>query len=445
LNLPVGSSATDLEHNMALLDELFEFIGKEEGFTSTRGARAYLDPPGNLENQYSVGYGHLIKEEEIARGFLLLVDNTRVPIIGVGGGQTTITQPQAVSLFNRDITFYLTGTERVVGPTTWAKLTDGQKAALVSYSYNAGVGNAREGTGFAGFYNRNGFKEALDSGNYVRAGEILRDFGVRTAKVNGVRQVVQGLVNRRRTEGTKLANRQLTSTPPQPGIIAQAPVVSADEYFQNNYVNPINDRNIRLAIEQRKFVTIFSLPTSRNAFTNSAQAQSIPLQEFVRNNALVDATQLAGELSLLRGTSAVAIEFVEETKSVVTRLDGLLPKEGAYLVTYNLFELYPDLMRQKMSANSQVDATGEAPNYSHAWRAPGKLAITANVTIPGASGFRIGQVFQIGRTYEHYKKFGAFQLFGLTETIDLSRGWTTELYARFNAIPQSKLVGLQTE
>lgn len=419
---------------MALLDELFEFIGNEEGFLPN----AYLDPKGNLENQYSVGYGHLIKTEEIARGFLLLADNTRVPIVGVGGGQTTITQPQAVSLFNRDITFYLTGTERTVGPTTWAKLTDKQKAALVSYSYNAGVGNAREGTGFAGFYNRNGFKEALDSGNYRRAGEILRDFGVRTATVNGVRQVVQGLVNRRRTEGSQLANATLASTPSQPGIITQAPVVSADEYFQNIYVNPINDRNIRLAIEQRKFVTQYDTPTlSVTTLT--------PIQDIVRNTAIVDTTQLAGELSLLRGTSAVAIEFVEETKSVVTRLDGLLPKEGAYLVTYNLFELYPDLMRQKMSANSQVDASGEVPNYSHAWRAPGKLAITANVTIPGASGFRIGQVFQIGRTYEHYKNFGAFQLFGLTETIDLSRGWTTELYARFNAIPQSKLAGLKTE
>ena len=430
---------------MALLDELFEFIGKEEGFTSTRGARAYLDPPGNLENQYAVGYGHLIKEEEIARGFLLLVDNTRVPIIGVGGGQTTITQPQAVSLFNRDITFYLTGTERVVGPTTWAKLTDKQKTALVSYSYNAGVGDAREGTGFAGFYSRNGFKEALDSGNYVRAGEILRDFGVRTAKVNGVRQVVQGLVNRRRKEGSQLSNTTLANSSQQTGIINQAPAVSADDYFQSIYVTPINDRNIRLAIQEKKFVTVFSLPTSRNIFTNSSQAQSIPLQEFVRNNALVDNSQLAGELSLIRGTSAVATEFVAETKSVITRVDDMLPTEAAYLVTYNLFELYPDLMRQKMSANSQVDTTGEAPNYSHAWRAPGKLAITANVTIPGASGFRIGQIFQIGRTYEHYKQFGAFQLFGLTETIDVNRGWTTELYARFNAIPKSKLVGLQTE
>jgi len=91
-------------------------------------------------------------------------------------------------------------------------------------------------------------------------------------------------------------------------------------------------------------------------------------------------------------------------------------------------------MREKMSINA---AEGINANYSHAWRSPGKLAITANLTIPGASGFRIGQVFWIGRTYEHYKKEGAFQLFGLTETIDLSRGWTTELYARFNAIPRS--------
>ena len=111
-----------------------------------------------------------------------------------------------------------------------------------------------------------------------------------------------------------------------------------------------------------------------------------------------------------------------------------MPAEAQFAVQYDLFEFFPDKMREKMSINA---AEGINANYSHARRSPGKLAITANLTIPGASGFRIGQIFWIGRTYEHYKKEGAFQLFGLTETIDLNRGWTTELYARFNAMPTS--------
>ena len=51
------------------------------------------------------------------------------------------------------------------------------------------------------------------------------------------------------------------------------------------------------------------------------------------------------------------------------------------------------------------------------------------------SGFRIAQIFWIDRIAETYKTFGAFQLFGLTETVDMGKGWTTELYARYNAIP----------
>jgi hypothetical protein len=58
-----------------------------------------------------------------------------------------------------------------------------------------------------------------------------------------------------------------------------------------------------------------------------------------------------------------------------------------------------------------------------------------DLTIPGASGFSIGQIFWVDRIYEQYKKIGAFQLFGLTETIDMNRGWTTSIYARLNVIP----------
>jgi hypothetical protein len=98
-----------------------------------------------------------------------------------------------------------------------------------------------------------------------------------------------------------------------------------------------------------------------------------------------------------------------------------------------------------MSANTGVQPNGITPNYSHAWRAPGKLAITADITIPGASGFRIGQIFWVGRTYDHYKKYGAFQLFGLTEDININKGWTTTIHSRFNAMPVDKLLGIQSE
>jgi GH24 family phage-related lysozyme (muramidase) len=412
---------------MALNDALIVFIGKEEGFSTS----AYLDPRGNADNQYSIGYGHVIKPEEIARGYLLLADNTRVPVIGVGGGQTIITQPQANSLIIKDLEFYRSQTERIVGANTWAELSDSQKTALVSYTYNAGPGSVRENNGFAGFYNRdNGFKPALESGNYVRAGEILRDNGVRTAE--GV--VLPALVNRRKREGELIAGKVLANSTVQVGLPDTTTSTSTTDYFESNYIKPINDAGYT------------SFTTSIAQKTVLVQLVSIttptPLQEWINRVALTSNSQLDGELLLLRGASEVAAQFVSETNAALAKLENLLPSEAAYLVTFNLFEPYPDLMRQKLSANA--GESNKEVDYSHAWRAPGKLAITANVTIPGASGFRIGQIFRIGRTYDSYNKFGAFQLFGLTETIELNRGWTTEIYARFNAMPTFKIQGLQS-
>lgn len=421
---------------MALNDELIEFIGREEGFSPS----AYLDPPRNTENKYSIGYGHLIKQEEIARGYLLLADNTRVPVIGVGGGQTTITQPQANSLLVKDLEFYRSQAERITGATVWSKLNDRQKTALVSYTYNAGPGSAQRNTGFAGFYNRNnGFKTAIESGNYIKAGEILRDNGVRTATINGVRTILSALVNRRKKEGQLIAGQVLANSTVQVSLQDTTTSTNTVEYFENNYIRPINEANYNSFtrdIAAKRVLIQFDTPTI-------SIATPTPLQEVINRISLTSNSQLDGELLLLRGASEVSTQFVSETNAALAKVENLLPSEAAYLVTFNLFEPYPDLMRQKLSANA--GESNRAVDYSHAWRAPGKLAITANVTIPGASGFRIGQIFRIGRTYDTYSKYGAFQLFGLTETIDLNRGWTTQLYARFNAMPTFKIEGLQSE
>jgi hypothetical protein len=277
--------------------------------------------------------------------------------------------------------------------------------------------------------------------NLIRKYDLPSNAVYGHGEISGNKEPTEGLTVAREIRDNKAPPRyDLTSLQnTQPNTSSNE--TNADEYFKKTYIDILN--NIRppftivtSAIQQNKLVV--TLPSIRRS------ASQIPLQDFVSNTALVSNSQLAGELALLRGISEVAVEFTQDIRNVTSRTSGFIPTEAAYLVAAGLFEFFPELMRQKMSANSQVDITGEAPNYSHAWRAPGKLAITANVTIPGASGFRIGQIFQVGRTYEHYKQFGAFQLFGLTETIDLSRGWTTELYARFNAMPKSKLAGLQT-
>jgi GH24 family phage-related lysozyme (muramidase) len=413
---------------MALIDELFNFIGKAEGFSQTRGAKAYLDPDRNTKNQYSVGYGHLITEADITRGYLLLENNGRVPVLGVGGKDTVITEPQARSLFNRDAGYYLSQTANTVGATTFNKLTDKQKTALVSYTYNAGAGSTQRGTGFAGFYNRYGFKEALTTGNFVLAGEILRDKGVRTA--DGV--INQTLVRRRKQEGELLAGQALADSSPTTSY-ALLESVPLDQYLRSTYTLPLRQK-----YTQDDSVQTFATKLQSGQETGIYDTS---LKAWLEQNAVYSESQLQGELALIRLAEEASATLVAEAKSNLSKVDGLIPAEAAFLIQSNLFELQPDLMRQQMSANA---GSGENPNYSHAWRSPGKLAITADLTIPGKSGFRIGQIFRVGRTYD-YKNQGAFQLFGLTEEVSMGKGWTTTIHSRFNAMPASKIQGLESE
>jgi hypothetical protein len=224
------------------------------------------------------------------------------------------------------------------------------------------------------------------------------------------------------------------------GVPTNATVVSSDgtSYFDNVYTAPLNllrdddAQNFRKALLGQPLTDVSGkLVTNPKVEVNGRRLQDVVSSGTGNNGGLMD---ISGESLLLGGVNDINVQYQEQQKSIQSRVDGLLPAEAAFVVQNDLFEFFPDKMREKMSINA---GTGINPNYSHAWRSPGKLAVTANITIPGASGFRIGQIFWIGRTYEHYKKEGAFQLFGLTETIDLNRGWTTELYARFNAIPRS--------
>lgn len=216
---------------------------------------------------------------------------------------------------------------------------------------------------------------------------------------------------------------------------ANAVVDLDSDYIKQVYIDPLSKPGYA-------YPNVVQLLTDGNLKVNNTSLLSL-----VKSEAITSTVDLQGEKELIQSVGQLSSEAAVIKSTAAAKLsNNFLPSEQYFLVANNFFELYPDRMRNAMSVNTNISpSTGAIPNYSHAWRAPGKLAITANVTIPGFAGFRIGQVFWIGRTYEHYKRYGAFQLFGITENIDVARGWTTELYSRFNAIPQEKLFGLQSE
>jgi len=406
---------------MALIDDVIIFLKKEEGLREDN--RAYLDPPENTKNQYSIGYGHLITKADINAGRITLSPNNIISIKGVGGKDTITTRDQAYELLTKDLQWRIDRTASIVGNAIWSKLSNPQKVAFISYVYNAGDG------GFQKFFNESGIKSALEAGDYTKAGEILRDKGVRTA--NG--KVDAGLIDRRKKEGELVAGTTLSPGQEAPII----PTNEVDDYFTTTYTKPIKDAGFNRVND---FIGQKAITIGYDAAEASYAAA--PIQEVVSNTALMSDAQLSGELALLQGVASVNTGLESQATSILSRIDNFLPSEAAFLVQYDLFEFLPDVMRQEMSANA---GNGQLVDYTHAWRAPGKLAITADITIPGAAGFRIGQIFWIGRTYEHYKQFGAFQLFGLTENIDINKGWTTSLHSRFNAMPTIKIAGLQSE
>jgi hypothetical protein len=121
-----------------------------------------------------------------------------------------------------------------------------------------------------------------------------------------------------------------------------------------------------------------------------------------------------------RGT---AIEVAESSKKAA--FNGLLRKFDNLKAMWRYVEPYPELMMARIARTADMDA-------SNAFGAsPGTLSISADMTLPGINGFRVGELFWIERIPAFYKAFGAFQIISIEDTIDIG-GWNTKIHARFN-------------
>ena len=206
------------------------------------------------------------------------------------------------------------------------------------------------------------------------------------------------------------------------------PVTNRSDYIEKIYKDPF-----KTDIDVRNEVLNRELPLFKNYLNEIGKAG---VDVSLNNLTIITEQDLQGEFLLIDGVNSTQAKQQTQVKNLLDdKLKAFSPDAKYLLINSALFEILPDNMRNKMSENS---ATGGAnPNFSHAWRAPGKLSVTADFTIPGIAGLRIGQIFWIDRISEAYKSYGAFQLFGLTENIDIGKGWTTSIHSRFNALPRS--------
>jgi GH24 family phage-related lysozyme (muramidase) len=168
-----------------------DMIKKHEGLP--KNGKAYKDAHG-----HSIGYGHFITPAEKERGYIIAGDE-QIPIDQNNILNTSITKEQAEKLLAQDLPKYIQAAKSPLGEA-WDRLNDSQKAALVSSAYNTGQGGIQH-------LIKKGLKDAIMRGDFKKAGEIIKEHGYKTAVIDGQRQTVTGLVNRRAEEGAILAGQ----------------------------------------------------------------------------------------------------------------------------------------------------------------------------------------------------------------------------------------------
>ena len=128
--------------------------------------------------------------------------------------------------------------------------------------------------------------------------------------------------------------------------------------------------------------------------------------------------ECAKQQSLLNQSSAKLTEINKITEDKKREFFGL----------QNLFR-YIEVFPEYMVAAMADTANGADANAFGA--SPGALSISADLTMPGVSGLRVGELFWIDRIPTFYKAFGAFQIISIEDNIGTD-GWTTKIHARFN-------------
>jgi len=167
------------------------FIKAKERFSG----KAYWDVKG-----YSVGYGHFIQPKEAEQKFIDLGGGEKVVVVGDKGKDTTITREQADKLFAKDLKYFEKGVASSLGES-WDKLNENQKAALVSYAYNTGMG------GFRDSLIKKGLKDAINAGDTEKAAKLI-ETGIATTQ----RGYSQGLAARRKEEADLFRKKTVVSS-----------------------------------------------------------------------------------------------------------------------------------------------------------------------------------------------------------------------------------------
>lgn len=169
-----------------------EFIGFYEGF---------IDKARDIGDKVqTLGFGHVIQPNEVKQGFIDVGGGGKVPVTGQGGQGTAINKAQALSLLQTtDLPKYEKFAKKGLGSGPYGKLNEGQKTAVISYTYNAGPGGIIK-------LGKAGLVAAINQGDANAGGQVFKTKGNRLpgTKFEG------GLTKRRNAEGNLFASGKLS-------------------------------------------------------------------------------------------------------------------------------------------------------------------------------------------------------------------------------------------
>lgn len=282
-----------------------DYLAAKEGFSAV----AYLDPPGNTKNQYSIGHGHLIQSHEVAQGYILLSDGKKIPVSGVGGKDTKITKEQAKLLLQSDLPKYEKLAADPLGPEAWAKLSDDQKTALISYAYN---------TGSTASLVKAGLKDAILKGDMDKAADIISSKGIKTA--GG--KFHSGLEARRMSESTLFAGGQFPnpSGTESPTMLAKNETEAQDDGKSKTLIESMFDQ---LALFDEKILggkLGISSVEMQNALTGIGK-EFMNNPTFIDNSNNVSSTNMPPALASAVGASTWDREIANYYVDRVTYLE----------------------------------------------------------------------------------------------------------------------------
>ena len=231
------------------------FIKQEEGIRGQPSLRAYPDPP-NRTDQFSIGFGHLIKNDIAAGRTSINCGNAgSVPILGPNGRDTVMNAEQAEGAFQVDLENLGAAVVRRAIRGAWDVIGPYQKAALVSYAYNVGNLGQLMSKGLTNYINSNEIESAAQT--------------IQTSAL-GWRGNPTGLTNRRKKEADlyrekpelagAAAGEQTVDGYPRTADDARAtasgaPVSTSNPAIQGGFIKIQAKNSMHLLTDQHMFVS----------------------------------------------------------------------------------------------------------------------------------------------------------------------------------------------